>query len=263
MSDSNSIQAAQTAANETSIRFAETGGPINSTQASSIDQNTFLSSILLADLAPPTAQSSGDALATSTGDAQANITDEALLNLNLLPPSLFNEVPDATTTNSGPLTSQQLQEIAILQEDALKLEEASSLVTNIPLTNNSTTLDLSLIAQEIAAANSNVPLSTSTPGLLTTAQLQQIAQIITPFLNEPLTPAILLQIQTQLAANQINVSLFSLNAIFLVQNYIVNMQATQNDAIRTNKKADSSSVSMVNPVSSIDKVAVEDSAIVA
>ena len=182
---------------------------------------------------------------------------EGLLNMDTPTLTLLNTIVgiDPTSANiTGNLTAEQIQEIGILQQDMLGLEAAASAVDHSVLTTAATTVDLSLEAQAIASgatAASSVAVNASVS--LTPVQLQQLSAIFAPIANQPLTPTLLLQIQNQLTAAGLSPQLLSLNAIFLAQNYMAGEKRANNS-----NNANEQTVAAVSPV---DRVAVEDSAI--
>src|SRR5581483_4197640 len=119
--------------------------------------------------------------------------------------------PDPQAPVTGNLTMQQLQEIAILQQDAQALEEAALADAHAamppPEQNIVAVVDLSPLAQAIAAGGA-VPAAAQNPVFappvasfpLTTAQLAQIAPILQPLANQPLNAALLAQIEAELEA---------------------------------------------------------------
>ena len=233
--------------NQSLVDFAHGPSLFAATTAAVIDPNG-----LLAAEFPASLEASGQA------PPQTGIV-EGLFAINTDTLKLLNEVSTNPTsaTIGGNLTSQQLQEIGVLQQDALRLEDAAFVSNHIPLTNTATTVDLSLAAQGIAQVGTITPAQP-----LTAAQLAQIAQIIAPFLNEPLTPALLLQMQTQLNANQPNPIQLNMNILLLVQNFIGSFQAAQYKPAET-KVAANENTETVAPVESVDRVAIEDNAILA
>jgi len=201
---------------------------------------------------------------TTQPDVPAN---EGLLSLNTPALSLLNEIGTApgSTNITGNLTTQQLQDIGILLKDEQGLEAAANLSSNIPLASGVTTVDLSVEAQAILNG-----ISTAIPvnalNSLTTTQLGQIGAILAPLANEPLTQSLLLQIQAQSTAAGLNPLQFNLSTIVLVMNYMAAMQpapiAAVIDANKNSQiKVESKDEETVAPASSIDVVAVEDSAI--
>jgi|GEM_PF-5387564 len=165
--------------------------------------------------------------------------------------------PSAFLTEFGaePASSeaQQLHDIALLEKDAAFLEEAEDKHSHAPLGSRATTVDLTPEAQNIVNVSSITDSETLTP-----TQLTQISDIIRPLGNAPLTPALLQQIQAQLAAAQNPIQL-SLNTIARAMNFIAGMQTSPNHAVENAAIPNDNEV--VTPVSAIDRGGVEDSAI--
>ena len=180
--------------------------------------------------------------------------NQGLLEFNAPTLALFNETvgaDPASATITGDLTAEQLQEIAILRQDIAGLEEAANASNHIPLTTAASTLDLSLEAQAIADGSTIVP-TVNNP---TPLQLEQLGAIFAPVANAPLTSPVLLQIQAQLTPAGLSPQLLSLNSIFLAQNYL--------SGVRKASNLESDNKEKVAAISAIDRVAVEDSAILA
>jgi len=205
---------------------------------------------------PAITQAAADSVLPSTPNGFSVV--DSLLNIDTPTLSLFNEVGTSPTNPNltGDFTTQQLQEVGILKADALALEETANVSTPIPLTGAASTVDLSVQAQAIA--NGAAPV---TP--LTAAQLGQIGAILTPLANAPLTPSLVLQIQAQLTASELSPLQFNLNTIQLVMSYMAGLQAAPIDAMNAAKMSNvaNENVAIDAPVSALDKVAVEDSAI--
>ena len=190
---------------------------------------------------------------------------DPLLSLDTPSLSLFNEIGgDPRSTNiTGNLTAQQMQAIGILLKDEQGLEEAANLISPIPLTSGATTVDLSVEAQNIAFGLNTVAPAGALPPPLTPTQLEQIGAILAPLANAPLTQPLLLQIQAQLTATGLGPLQFSLSTLVLVMNYMAAMQpaATHVTAENKNERVESEDEETVAPAASIDRVAVEDNAI--
>jgi hypothetical protein len=166
--------------------------------------------------------------------------------------SLFSQF-GADSTTEGSIKAQQLHDFAVLQKDAQLLEEAANENTPLPLSSGASTVDLSLQAQSIVAGT-NVDLL----GALTAAQLAQAAAIIQPIADQTLTPELLQQIQTQLAAAQ-NPMQASISNLAFIFNYIAAMQPNPTRVMEnTLPKANTQ---LIAPVSAVARVAEEDSAI--
>ena len=200
------------------------------------------------------------------GNTQANTqadlyAHEGVVNLDTTTFLLLNNLSASlgAGTIGGNLTAEQLQASDILQQDVLGLEQAAQSTTHIALTDAASTVDLSLAAQSIASgvstvASVNTVIPTSDLNALTPTQLKQLSDILAPVANQPLTQALLTQIQSQLAAIQVLPQQLTLSTIFLVQNYMAG-EHTTNSSIQKKKET-------VAPVGSIDKVASEDVAII-
>ena len=230
--------------------------------------------VFLTDIAQAEVANYLSVLDGSPPNAQTNVAaNDSLLSTDNLTLSLFNELvttPTKSSTITG-LTSEQMQEISILQHDALALETTTTITNPIPLTTAASTVDLSTAAQSIAngvstvapastviAAATATPVATVAPAnnvtTPTPVQLQQIAAIIAPVADQPLNQALLLQIQAQALLAGISPQLLSMSAIFLAQNYLAGVHTVAN--------TDNTNEEIVTPVSSIDRVAIEDSAII-
>ncbi len=161
---------------------------------------------------------------TQTQAQSANDFPDALLALDTPSLSLLNEfsTDPRSATISGNLTTQQLQDIAVLQEDTIKLQEAAGLTTNTPLGSSATTVDLSADAQGIADG-SVLPSQLVAAQTLSTAQLQQFGQILAPYANQPLTQPLFLQLQASVAAAGFSPLQFNLSTLFSVLQYIATM----------------------------------------
>lgn len=205
-----------------------------------------------------------NALTLGTGQASPQtgaFNNEGLLALNTPILLLFNEAfIEAANQNVdadlGSFSPEQLQAASILQKDVASLEEAANL-TAVPLSANTTTVDLSIEAQNIVNGLAPPPV-VATPAPLTNLQLAQIGEVLQPAANQPLTPELVTQIQTQLNKGQNSVQL-SLDMILQVMNY---MAGLQNAASRLAEvKVEARDRTVINPVSPIDRVAAEDSTI--
>ena len=162
----------------------------------------------------------------------------------------------ANAASGDSAKAQQLHDLGMLQKDAVLLEEGGNTNNHIPLGSSASTVDLSPAAQSIANAGAAASTTADTP--LPSMQLAQMSSILQPLANEPLTPALLQQIQSQLTAGQ-NPLQLSLTTLALAMNLIAGMQTSPNHAMEnTFTTVDDHSVA---PVLAIDKVAVEDSAI--
>jgi hypothetical protein len=252
-----SVQARQPVFNplftQAALQLAQTQSLLNNNQQNRIDENGFLQ--------PIPANADNEFITT-----QADFS-EGLLNLNAQTLRIFNEINLEGANNNGKLTSEQLQEIAVLQADALKLEQASLLSSSLPLANSAATVDLSLEAQEIVLGNgnnlNNLAAGINSNGGLTQAQLDEIAQVVAPFINEPLTPELLLRIQAQLANSRIvNPTQLSLSTLILVQSYLAGLQPAPASVTQANAEADYEEPGRVNPVAATVKVAAEDVSII-
>jgi len=199
----------------------------------------------------------GDSQTTAQINASAN---DGLLNLNTSTFALLGE----TGTSPGNLTAQQIQELSILQQDVLGLEEAANATATLPLASGATTVDLSVGAQNIANGVNTVAVAGALNSL-TSAQLGQAAAILGPVANQPLTPNLLAQIQSQLTTAGAPPPQLNLNTIFMVLSYVATLQPVSNDAIKAGKiiSAETTEKASIAPVSRLDRVAVEDSAILA
>lgn len=159
----------------------------------------------------------------------------------------------ATAISSGSVKAQQLHDLGVLQKDAAQLEEAANASNPVPLGSAASTLDLSPAAQGIVGRNAVASVNGFAP---LPAQLAQLSAILQPVANEPLTAALLQQIQEQLTAAQ-NPMQLSLNAI--VMSFIAAAQPNpSHEAVTTVSKVNAH---MVAPVAAIDGVAIEGSAI--
>ncbi|MDX1975573.1 MAG: hypothetical protein SFT92_07875 [Rickettsiales bacterium] len=161
-----------------------------------------------------------------------------------------------TVATNGTLNSQQLHDLSILQRDAELLEEAANENTPIPLGNGASTVDLSQQAQDIVSETA-APIDETAP--ISEAQLSRIATILQPVANEPLTPALLEQLQTQLNIAQQSTQL-SLNTMIRAMNFIAGMQTSLHQAIEPSILPTNREVTVM-PATAIDRAAVEDSAI--
>jgi len=253
------IQAASPPINTPAIQFA---------LATSVQANAANNAAFLTEIAQTVVSNDLQLLDNNQATTPLDVsTNEGLLSLNTPALSLLNEIGanPGSTNSTGNLTTQQLQEIGILLKDEQGLEAAANLGSNIPLAGGVTTVDLSVAAQAIVDG-----VSTAAPGNapnpLITTQLGQIGAILAPLVNEPLTQPLFLQLQAQLTAAGVSPQQFSLNTIFLVMSYIAAMQpapiAAVIDANKNSQvKVESKDEETVAPAVSVDRVAVEDSAI--
>jgi len=166
---------------------------------------------------------------------------------------------DSTVANSptsDSIKAQQLHDMGILQRDAVLLQDAAIANSHIPLNTGASTVDLSLPAQGLI--NGSTIASTNSPAPLTPTQLTQIGNILQPIANQPLTPSLLEQIQTQLIVGQNPIQL-SLSTITLAMNLIAALQPSPYHLVENTPTNIDSQV--VTAVTAVDKVAVEDSAI--
>lgn len=152
--------------------------------------------------------------------------------------------------------AQQLHDMGILQRDAVLLEETLNVSHPIPLSSGASTVDLSVAAQGASLGVARV--SASISAVFTPAQLTHISSILKPIANVPLTPKLLLKIQSQLSAGPSPMQL-SLNTIALAMNLIAGMQPSPYHSVETVFNTEDHSV--VAPVSAIDAVAAEDMAL--
>ena len=207
-------------------------------------------------------------------NAELNTAEGAgLLNLTSSSLSALNEfgTDPRNVGITGNLTTQQLQAIGILQEDAQKLEEAAGLTLSTPLAEAAATVDLSLEAQNIAdglipsqSLSADAQIAAGTNTVLTTAQLQQIGTVLAPLANQPLTQDLFIQLQTQVANAGFSPLQFSLRTIFLALQYIAEiLPATPETIARSGVKAteEMDSEMTVVPVSDVGATAVENDAL--
>jgi len=196
----------------------------------------------------------GDSQANALSDATAN---GSLLGLNATTLLLLNEtnINPLNTTTIGGLTPQQLQALEILQEDVQLLEQAATIGVNVPVASGATLVDLSAVAQSLVGGVGVTAAINSTSNVLTPAQLAQAAAILGPVANESLTPSLLLQIQAQLAAAELNPLQFNLNVIFMIMAYWVGLQPDQSQMLIANKviSASNTNQATVAPVAPADK----------
>lgn len=190
-----------------------------------------------------------------TVPAPSDVTTEnaGLLALSTPALSLFNE----TTTQprsaniTGNLTTQQLHDIAILQDDVLKLEKASNLATQVQLGTGASTVDLSVEAQNIATlgtANSSMQLSNN--------QLFTASMIFTQYANASLTANNLIVLRAEMDRMGLQSVLLNMRTIFLVLQYMGGLQShiMQAQVPETLKAKDRN---RVQPIEDIDAVATE------
>jgi len=229
--------------------FDETAG-LAAARNNRIDESGFLVAIL------PASIEANDELYNSIhrGSQSESLINEGLLSLDKSTIAIFNEISTGpkSVIIPGNLTAQQLQEIGILKDDAEKLEAASLLEPPLPLNNSATTVDLSSEAQIIAQAN-NTELETNNVSL-TQLQIEQAGQILAPFNNEPLTPALLAQIRVQLVASGFNPAQFTLATLAILQSYLATLYATR---LEPAAMVEDENELKVAPVSRIVRVAVE------
>jgi hypothetical protein len=164
-------------------------------------------------------------LSSSSGSGSSSQTDIGVLQdslTNLSPQALvvLNETDNITagTAANTNLTSVQLQEMQILQNDIAQITAAEDTTPSISLTENGTPVNISVAAlnalNDVAAVN-----NLSSANELTTAQIQQAATAIAPFLNQPLTPQVITQIQSALVTAGFNPEQLSLQNLFISINY--------------------------------------------
>jgi len=204
-----------------------------------------------------------DSNQTTPQSSPAN--NEGLLNLDTPTLSLFNEVGNnpVNANITGDFTTQQLQEIGILQQDMQALEDAANSNNLLPLTDAATTVDLSAQAQAITTGISTIAAINNPSNSLTTAQIAQVAAILAPLANQPLNPSLFSEIQTQLTASGVNPSQFNLTTLTLVMNYIAAMQPASMAAIEENNvdKIETPDEETVAATEAIDRVAIENGTI--
>lgn len=156
---------------------------------------------------------------TSQGDNTAlnesvltNLSPQALVALNAA-----DNVTAAGAVNMN-LTPEQLLEMQVLQSDIAQITAAEAVAPTVTVTENGTPVNLSVAAvtalNEAATVN-----SISNANALTVVQIQQAAAAIQPFINQPLTPQVVTQIQNALATAGFNPEQLSLQNLFLVMNY--------------------------------------------
>ncbi len=258
-----------------SVQLAQAAQLANSVDAS--NSASFLAAVNHASTADTTTPTSPAAPSRLDANAQASVNAElntaegaGLLNLSTDSLSLLNEfgTEPRNASVTGNLTTQQLQSIGILQEDAVRLEEAAGLTLHTPLAEAATTVDLSLTAQGIAdgilpsqqlSANAQVAAGINTT--LTTTQLQQIGTILAPLANQPLTEPLFIQLQTQVANAGFSPLQFSLRTIFLALQYVAGLlpassEANAKAAVKATEEMDTEMT--VQPVSSVGAAAVEN-----
>ena len=167
----------------------------------------------------------------------ANLSPEAITALNSV------ESGDVPTSTSGNLTSVQLQEIATLASDAnmLNMEQVTPFTSDNSILDSASMINLSSQAENILSVLNSVT-SINAVTSLTTIELQQLATIIAPFINTPLTPATLTQIQNTLTLAGFNPYTLSLQTLLLSINYVAELtpvsavdaeQLAQNELIVT------------------------------
>ena len=218
--------------------------------------------VFLTEIAKKNDEANAHALDKTPPAPTSDVFNNSLLNVDpdvgqildpTIDPSSFSAFQFSAGLTPAPtadsLRAQQLQDAATLQKDAVLLEEAAHATNHIPLTANASTVDLSVEAQGVVDGTR----------ALTSAQLAQIGQLLQPIANAPLTPALLQHIEAQLAAQQNPIRL-SLNTLALAMSFIAGMEPSSYHEIETIAAADDMEVT-VEPALPIDRVAVEDSAI--
>jgi len=248
-----------------------TASPINSQALSQAQISAFLPFITFdqtANLAAPANSNESDQFAPLLQQSSTPVSDnifvnDTLLSLNTPILSLFNDIraQPGSASGTGNLTTQQIQDLNVLQQDIELLEEASLLTSPTLLANNTTTVDLSARAAELALLNANSNGNTQTEATLTAAQIQQAAAILQPLANQPLTPALLVQIQARLTATDVNPLGLTLNNLFMIMGTIASMQTAQTQTKANNASDASTDTETVAPVGAVDRVAIEDSRI--
>lgn len=145
-----------------------------------------------------------------------NLNTEALLALN----GVNNNDADATAAAGSTLTTTQTEEMAMLLNDLQMLAAIEATSNSQAVLNNGASIvnlspeALDLLA-EINSAN-----GVSNANTLSPTQLQQAAAIVAPFLNQPLTPALITQIQNALEAAGFSPQQVSLANLFLTINFV-------------------------------------------
>lgn len=185
-----------------------------------------------------------------------NFFNNSLLNLDpaLAPTdepsilSIFNEV-DADAAVDESIKARQLE---ILQKDAALLEEAANENNHIPLSSNASTVDLS--PEVLGLVDALSADAANDPTALTPAQLARISETLQPVANEPLTPALLQQIQAQLPMP------LNLYLISFAMNITAGTQANPYHMIE-NRLTPNNAVARVTPIAAIGDIALDGSMI--
>jgi hypothetical protein len=157
---------------------------------------------------------------TSQGDSTA-LNDSVLTNLSPQALVALNAAENLTATGAANtnLTPAQLQEMQILQNDIAQIEAAENITPSVTVTENGTPVNLSVAAVTALNEATTVNDITSTSEL-TVAQIQQAAAVIAPFINQPLTPQVVTQIQNALVTAGFSPEQLSLQNLFLSMNYV-------------------------------------------
>lgn len=243
------------------VQFAQTQALAASTSTNEANNSSFLAAISQASEGDAPNNNAQPALT----EAELNAAEGAgLLSLSSPALSVLNEFgSDPRTANiTGNLTTQQLQSLGVLQEDAARLEAAGALSVTTPLTGAATTVDLSVQGQDVA--DGILPASQiAGNATLSTQQLQQLGNLLAPLANQPLTQPLFLQIQAQVANAGFSPLQFSLRTIFLVLQYIGGLLPPSDEAVKAAKTEviAEEAVEVVMPATSVDAVATEDMAI--
>lgn len=201
------------------------------------------------------------AISNTDAEIQANTTSQSgfsdidgLLALDTPSLSLLNEfsTDPRSAAISGNLTTQQLQDIAVLQEDTLRLQEAATLTSAAPLTGDAATVDLSADAVGLASG-ALLPSQVAAAATLSSEQLQRFGAILAPYANEPLTQPLFLQLQASVAAAGFSPLQFNLRTLFLALQYVATLlpatAANSNVSAKTALKTGE-----VAPVAEVDAV---------
>lgn len=124
----------------------------------------------------------------------------------------------------------------ILQNDIAQIAATEESAPSVTVLENGTELNLSVSAVTALNDIANVNNISST-NALTVAQIQQAAAVIAPFVNQPLTPQLVTQMQNALIAAGFNPEQLSLQNLILSINYAIAeaMEAHSPDTIAMNE----------------------------
>lgn len=218
--------------NASNLNALASQGIANAFAANVAAQNTSMlvgegtNTVAPASVSPATLQGDNGVL----NESLTSLSPQALIALNA------TENSTASGTIKTNLTPTQLQEMEILQNDIAQIAAAEEVVPSVTVAENGANVNLSIAAvttlNDIAAVN-----NISSTNALTVAQIQEAAMVIAPFINQPLTPQVIAQMQSALVTAGFNPEQLSLQNLLLSMNFVIaeSIEANSPDTVAMNE----------------------------